>query len=104
LSMQLYDTLLTMEDDLTELDFAPELLIWMLSTGAIVTPLMGAVQASFIFMLGKACIRHGLTDYDKFRGAVSRFLWTGDADEARYSSLWLELEPSLQATGAFDDY
>jgi hypothetical protein len=98
LSMQLYDALLTMDEDLIELDFAPALLIWVLSTGAVVTTAMGAVHASFVFMLGKVCIRYGLADYDRFRWMLGQFLWTGEADEARYSRLWQELEPSLQAT------
>ena len=98
LSTQLYDTLLTMDEDLAELNFGPELTIWILSIGAVVTGLQGVVHASFIFMLGKACVRHGLMDFDSFRWMLGQFLWTGDADEARYSRLWEELTPSLQST------
>ncbi|EXJ66277.1 uncharacterized protein A1O5_10429 [Cladophialophora psammophila CBS 110553] len=98
LSTQLYDTLLTMDEDLTELDFAPAMLIWILSTGAL-TSTLAAVHASFVFMLGKACHRHGLLDYDQYQGTISQFLWTGQADQSRHSQLWLELEPSLQARG-----
>ncbi|ETI19673.1 hypothetical protein G647_08686 [Cladophialophora carrionii CBS 160.54] len=98
LSIQLYDTLLAMDQDLTELDFAPSLLIWMLGTGAVTTSLSPVVHASFIFMLGRACVKHGLVDYDRFRWTLSQFLWTGEADELRYSKLWHELEPAMQVT------
>ena len=95
--MQLYDTLLTMDEDLTELEFAPALLIWILSTGAVVTTLYAAVHSSFIFMLEKACVKYNLVDYDRFQWTLGQFLWTGDADAARYSKLWEELWPSMQA-------
>ncbi|KIW88193.1 uncharacterized protein Z519_11304 [Cladophialophora bantiana CBS 173.52] len=94
LSTQLYDTLLTMDEDLSELDFAPAMLIWILSTGAL-TSTLAAVHASFVFMLGKACRRHGLRDYDQYQRTISQFLWTGQADQSRHNQLWLELEPSL---------
>ncbi|KAJ9605998.1 hypothetical protein H2200_009847 [Cladophialophora chaetospira] len=97
LSMQLYDTLLTMDEDLSDLDFAPSLLVWILSTGAVVTTLNVAVRSSFVFMLGKACVKYGLTDYDSFQRTLSQFLWTGDADEARYSELWRELQASMRS-------
>ncbi|EXJ61752.1 hypothetical protein A1O7_02182 [Cladophialophora yegresii CBS 114405] len=98
LSTQLYDTLLAMDQDLAELDFAPSLLIWMLSTGAVTTSLFPVVHSSFIFMLGRACVKHGLVDYNRFQRTLSQFLWTGEADEARYSRLWHELEPAMQAS------
>ena len=94
--MQLYDTLVTMGEDLTELHFAPALLTWVLSTGAVMTTLMPAVQASIIFMLRKVCLRHGLMDYDRYQRTLSQFLWTGESDEARYSTLWLKLNLSVQ--------
>jgi hypothetical protein len=97
LSTQLYDTLLTMDQDLTELDFAPTLLIWVLSTGAVTTSLSPVVHSSFMFMLGRACAKYGLLDYDRFQWTLSQFLWTGEADDARYSNLWHELEPAMQA-------
>ncbi|KIW70056.1 hypothetical protein PV04_02367 [Phialophora macrospora] len=97
LSTRLYNTLLDMDQDLTELDFAPTLLIWMLSTGAVTTSLSPVVHSSFIFMLGRACDKYGLLAYDRFRWTLSQFLWTGEADEARYSKLWHELEPAMQA-------
>lgn len=96
LSMQLYDTLLTMDEDLAELDFAPTLLIWVLSTGAVVTRLHAAVHSSFIFMVGKACRKYCLLDYNQFRWMLTQFLWTGHADEARYSELWHELQTSMR--------
>lgn len=96
LSMQLYDTLLTMDEDLTEFDFAPALLIWILTTGAVVSKLAGVVHASFTFMLGKACRKYRLSDYEQYRWTLSQFLWTGQADEVRYATLWSELEPAIQ--------
>ncbi|KIX94889.1 uncharacterized protein Z520_09579 [Fonsecaea multimorphosa CBS 102226] len=95
LTTQLYDTLLTMDEDLRELDFAPAMLIWILSTGAV-TSALAAIHASYVFMLGKACRRHGLLDYDRYRETLAQFLWTGQADQSRYHSLWLELEPSMR--------
>ncbi|OAL39026.1 hypothetical protein AYO20_01777 [Fonsecaea nubica] len=97
LTTQLYDTLMTMDEDLRELDFAPTMLIWMLSTGAV-TSTLAAVHAAFVFMLGKACRRYGLLDYDGFRRTLGQFLWTGQADQLRYHALWLELGPSLRGT------
>jgi hypothetical protein len=93
LSMQLYDTLLTMKEDLSEFDFAPTMLIWMLSTGAVVTAhSVGAVHQALLTMLENACARYGLVDWEQFRWTLSAFLWTGEADERRYRELWREVE------------
>lgn len=91
LSAQLYDTLLTMSEDLSEFDFAPALLIWMLTTGAVVTWTAG-VHGAFVSMLESACVRYGLMDWERFRDVLSHFLWTGEAAEKRYLDLWREVE------------
>ncbi|KAH0837560.1 hypothetical protein AYO21_05048 [Fonsecaea monophora] len=97
LTTQLYDTLMTMDEDLRELDFSPTMLIWMLSTGAV-TSTLAAVHASFVFMLAKTCRRYGLLDYDGYRWTLGQFLWTGQADQLRYHALWLELGPRIRGT------
>ncbi len=95
LSMQLYDTLLTMDEDLVELDFAPALFIWILSTGAVVTTSYAAVHSSFMFMLAKACVKFGLVEYHRFQSTLRDFLWSGKADETRYAKLWTEVKPMV---------
>lgn len=95
LSMQLYDTLLTMSEDLSEFAFAPAMLIWMLSTSAVVSSNAAGVHQSFVSMLTKACVTYGVVDRGRFLWTLSGFLWTGDADEKRYSKLWPEVEQSM---------
>lgn len=95
LSTQLYDTLLTMGEDLEELSFAPVLLIWILTTGASVTAMV-PLNASFVMMLEKACVKYGLFDWEQFRSTVSGFLWTGQADEVRSQMLWGKIEALQQ--------
>jgi hypothetical protein len=91
LTTQLYDTLLTMDEDLPELDFAPTLAIWILSTG-VFTSTNAVVRSEFLEMLRKACLRFALVDWQAFHWTVSKFLWTGEADEERYRELWEELQ------------
>lgn len=95
LSTQLYDTLLSMDEELAELDFAPKMLVWILGVGAVVSPSVRVVHSAFVSMLEKACRRYGLREWDAFRDTLSDFLWTGEADEKRYSELWEEVEPLL---------
>jgi hypothetical protein len=97
LAMQLYDTLLVMAEDLSELDFAPCLLIWVLSTGSVVTSNLAAVHSSLLSLLAKVCVRHGVSEFEQLQGKLMQFLWTGPVDEARYSRLWQKLGPLLQA-------
>ncbi|KIV81440.1 hypothetical protein PV11_03629 [Exophiala sideris] len=97
LSMQLYDTLRSMSEELTEFDFAPGLLIWVLSTGAVVSTNVGGAHQSFVTMLTRACMRYGLTNWDQYRWMLCGFLWTGEADEKRYSRLWQEVQQSMLA-------
>lgn len=91
LTTQLYDTLLTMDEGLPELDFAPTLAIWILSTG-VLTCIDTVVRSEFLTMLRKACGRFHLGDWQTFHWTVTKFLWTGEADEERYRELWEELE------------
>jgi len=90
LTMQLYDTLLTMDDGLPELDFSPSMAVWILNTG-VFTCLSPVVRSEFLEMLRKACMRFGLVTWPTFHRTVSRFLWMGEADEQRYRELWEEL-------------
>ncbi|KAI1609475.1 hypothetical protein EDD36DRAFT_71659 [Exophiala viscosa] len=99
LSMQLHDTLLTMSEDLSEFAFAPILLLWVLSTGAIVSSNVEAVHQSFVTMLSRACVRYGLVEGDQFLWNMSGFLWIGEADEKRSSELWQEMERSMRQGG-----
>ncbi|KAK5047812.1 hypothetical protein LTR84_006477 [Exophiala bonariae] len=91
LTTQLYDTLLTLDEDLPELDFAPALSIWILTTG-ILTSTDTVVRSEFLNMLRKACGRFGLGDWEAFHWTLTKFLWTGEADEERYRELWKEIQ------------
>jgi hypothetical protein len=95
LTMQLYDTLLTMDEDLTELDFAPSLQIWLTTTAAVVTALSQDVHRHFLSLLARLCVRYDLLDLNSLQTTLRQFLWTGVADERRYSQLWQELSPVL---------
>ncbi|KEF56913.1 uncharacterized protein A1O9_07103, partial [Exophiala aquamarina CBS 119918] len=87
LTTQLYDTLLTMDDGLPELDFSPSIAVWILSTGCF-TCTSPVIRPEFLEMLRKACTKFGIVTWSNFHGTVSRFLWTGQADEERYRELW----------------
>jgi hypothetical protein len=100
LTMHLYDTLLIMNENVAELDFAPTLQIWLVTTAAVVTALSRDVHQHFVSLLARLCLRHGLVDYGSFEMMLREFLWTGIADERRYSSLWQEFSPGLQSVVA----
>jgi hypothetical protein len=72
-------------------------LIWVLSTGSVVTSNLAAVHSSLLSLLAKVCVRHGVSEFEQLQGKLMQFLWTGPVDEARYSRLWQKLGPLLQA-------
>lgn len=91
LTTQLYDTLLTLDEDLPELDFAPALSIWILTTG-VLTCTDTVIRSEFLGMLRKACWRFNLEDWQAFHWTLTKFLWTGETDEGRYRELWEEIQ------------
>jgi hypothetical protein len=99
LTTQLYDTLLTMSEDLSEFDFAPAMLVWMLSAGVVASPIP-AVRESLLVMLADACRRHGLVDWEGYWSTLSGFLQAGDADEKRHLKLWPELDGLVRASAS----
>ncbi|KAL6252633.1 hypothetical protein RBB50_000352 [Rhinocladiella similis] len=97
LSMLLYDSLVDMSEELKEFDFAPAMLIWILSTGSVVS-VSTPVNDFFLSLLAKTCARYGLGSEHQYLWALSGFLWTGEADERRYSALWRAIHP-LRTSG-----
>lgn len=95
LSRQLHDTLDRMDPDLMEFDFAPAVLVWVLSTACVVCR-GGEMRDRFLARLEKACVRFGLMDYDRFRWILRGFLWTGQPDEERYLEVWQHVDVLLQ--------
>ena len=90
----LHSTLLQMGSSLDELAFALPLLLWVLSVGAIVG-VATSLQPWFVQKLAEACKRHSVEVWhgeNGFHSQLSRFLWTGAADEQRYLGLWRMVE------------
>ena len=86
----LHESLLQIGDCLEELGFALPLLLWLLSVGAIVG-VATSLQPWFVQKLAEACKRHSVEVWhgeNGFHSVLSRFLWTGAADEHRYLGLW----------------
>jgi hypothetical protein len=72
-------------------NFAPELLLWVLSVGTILTP--GRPQHSwFVDTLTVACENFGYVEWPQYRDAIQSFLWVDKYDDERYSSIWLAVE------------
>ncbi|EXJ91073.1 hypothetical protein A1O1_04180 [Capronia coronata CBS 617.96] len=91
LTIRLHDVLLAMDEGLSEFEFAPAMLIWMLHTGVTLSR-RASVHGSFVSMLERACRRFGLLDRERFRWTLAGFLWTGEADERRCLASWQEVE------------
>jgi hypothetical protein len=71
--------------------FAPELLLWTLSVGAILTP--GRPQHNwFVGNLATVCESFGYVEWTQYRDAIQSFLWVDKYDDERYSSIWLAVE------------
>ena len=106
LSGQLHDTLDKMHLDLLEFDFAPAMIVWVLSTACVVCR-GGKIRDEFLARLAKACARFGLMTYEQFRSMLRGFLWTGQRDEEKSLELWQQVgnllygswssEPSVEA-------
>jgi hypothetical protein len=71
--------------------YAPELLLWVLSVGTMLTP--GRPQRSwFVDSLATACETFGYVEWTQYRNAIQSFLWVDKSDNERYSSIWLAIE------------
>ena len=89
---QLQQSLLRVSDHRSQLIFAPALLLWMLSVGVIASPAT-SLQPWFIRHLANACKKYPVhSKWHNFQGLLSRFLWTGEADEQRYWGIWQRLD------------
>ena len=68
-------------------NFAPELLVWVLSVGAMLTP--ARPQYSwFVDSLAAACATFGYAEWAQYREAIQSFLWVEKYDDERYFSIW----------------
>jgi hypothetical protein len=72
-------------------NFAPELLIWVLSVGTILTPARPQYNW-FLDSLTAACATFGYTEWFQYREAIQSFLWVDKHDDARYLSIWQAIE------------
>ena len=75
-------------------DFAPELLIWVLSVGAIMTPARPQ-HSWFVESLGAACATFGYATWSQYREAIRSFLWVENYDDERYFSIWQATEDAI---------
>ena len=81
-------------------NFAPELLIWVLSVGAIMTPARPQ-HSWFVDSLGAACATFGYATWSQYREAIHSFLWVEKHDDERYFSIWQATEDA-KATNTMD--
>ena len=71
--------------------FAPELLLWVLSVGAILTPTRPQHQW-FVDSLAAASATFGYCEWIQYREAIQSFLWVEKYDDERYFSVWQAVE------------
>lgn len=67
--------------------FAPELLLWVLSVGAILTPTRSQ-HKWFVDSLAAASATFGYDEWIQYREAIQSFLWVEKYDDERYFSVW----------------
>src|SRR3982751_4952015 len=65
--------------------FAPELLIWVLSVGTMLTPNRPQYKW-FVDTLAAACSAFGYEEWTQYREAIQSFLWVERYDDQRYFS------------------
>jgi hypothetical protein len=72
-------------------NFAPEVLLWVLSVGTMLTP--ARPQYSwFVDSLAAACTTFGYSEWNQYREAIQSFLWVENYDDERYTSIWQAAE------------
>jgi hypothetical protein len=71
--------------------FAPELLLWVLSVGAILTPTRPQ-HKWFVDSLAAASTIFGYDEWLKYREAIHSFLWVENNDDERYFLVWQAVE------------
>lgn len=75
-------------------NFAPELLLWVLSIGTTLT--RGRPQNNwFADNLAAACRTFGYTEWTKYRDAIQSFLWVDQYDDERYLLIWQAIEGAV---------
>jgi hypothetical protein len=86
----LYEVLAAMKALLEELAFARPLLLWVLSVGAVASQGM-LCHDWFVRKLAAVCKSYGMNQ-ESLLDTLRDGLWTGNADEVRYASVWNEVE------------
>jgi hypothetical protein len=71
--------------------FAPELLLWVLSVGVILTPTRPQ-HKWFVGSLAAASTIFGYSEWIQYREAIQSFLWVEKYDDERYFSVWQAVE------------
>ena len=91
LCQDLWFTLVGIADVEQAWKFAPELLVWVLSVGAILTTTRPQHQW-FVDSLAAASATFGYDEWIQYREAIQSFLWVEKQDDERYFSVWQAVE------------
>lgn len=91
LCRDLFHTLLGIPDIKQAWNFAPELLLWVLSVGTMLTPARPEYNW-FVDSLVAACATFGYSEWFQFREAIQSFLWVDKYDDERYFLIWQAVE------------
>jgi hypothetical protein len=91
LCQDLWFTLVEIADVEQAWNFAPELLMWVLSVGAILTTTRPQHQW-FVDSLAAASATFGYDEWIQYREAIQSFLWVEKHDDERYFSVWQAVE------------
>jgi hypothetical protein len=70
---------------------APEILIWALTTGTIISE-RRIEHGWYVERLASACREVGYTSWDRYRQKMNSFLWVESLDDARYRKVWDQVE------------
>ncbi len=84
-------TLMELEDTEQAWNFAPELLIWVLSVGSLLT-IHRPQRQWFVDSLARACLTFRYVEWSQYREALRGFLWVETVDDDRYLSIWQDVE------------
>jgi hypothetical protein len=74
----------------------PELLIWALSIGVVVAA--GRRERGsqwFAHRLAEAASAYGCATWQRYHDLLADFLWVGQSDELRYSTVWSEIQAKV---------
>lgn len=91
-------TLVDIEDMDSAWRFAPELLIWVLSVGTLLTS-RRPQREWFAETLAGACAACGYTTWSKYRDVLRSFLWLEKLDDDRYLAVWRSIEVQIEMEG-----